>query len=77
MADTIENVRRRRGTVSGRLTRIEQDISSLEEKETLTDSERRKVKRLMDQVKEHYLEFEKRHMEVLDFIEQDDQTALD
>ena len=77
MADTIANVRRRRGTVRGRLTRIERDISSLEEKETLTPSERRKIKRLKDQVKEHDQEFERRHMEVLDFIEEEDQTALD
>ena len=42
MADTIANVRRRRGTVRGRLTRIERDISYLEEKETLTPSERNK-----------------------------------
>ena len=76
MADTIATVRRRRGTVRGRLTRIERDISSLEEKETLTPSERRKIMRLNDQVKEHDQEFEKRHMEVLDFIEEEDQVAL-
>ena len=63
--------------VRGRLTRIERDISPLEEKETLTPSERRKIKRLKDQVKEHDQDFEKRHMEVLDFIEEEDQTALD
>ena len=77
MADTIANVRRRRGTVRGRLTRIERDISSLEDKETLTPSEQRKIKRLKDQVEEHDQEFEKRHMEVLDFIEEEDQAALD
>ena len=60
----------------GRLTRIERDISSLEEKETLTPSERRKIKHLKDQVKEHDQEFERRHMEVLDFIEEEDQVAL-
>ena len=77
MADTIASVRRRRGTVRGRLTRIERDISSLEEKETLTPSERKKIMRLKDQVKEHDQEFEKRNMEVLDFIEEEDQTTLD
>ena len=77
MADTIANVRMRRGTVRGRLTRIERDISSLEGKETLTPSERRKIKRLKDQVKEHDQEFEKRNMEVIDFIEEEDQAALD
>ena len=61
----------------GRLTRLERDISSLEEKETVTPSDQRKIKRLKDQVKEHDQEFEKRHMEVLDFIEEEDQAALD
>ena len=60
MAYTIANVRRRRGTVRGRLTRRERDISSLEEKETLTPSERKRIVRLNDQVKEHDQEFEKR-----------------
>ena len=77
MADTIATVRRRRGTVRGRLTRIERDISSLEEKETITPSERKRIAHLKDQVKEHDQEFEKRHMEVLDFIEEEDQTTLD
>ena len=77
MEDTIANVRRRRGTVGGRLTRIERDISSLEEEETLTPSDQRKIKRLKDQVKEHDQEFEKRNVEVLDFIEEEDQAALD
>ena len=60
----------------GRLTRIERDISSLEEKETLTPSERRKIMRLKDQVKEHDQEFEKRYMEVVNFIEEENQVAL-
>ena len=77
MADKIANIRRRRGTVLGRLTRIERGISSLEEKETLTPSERRKIKRLKDQIREHDQEFETRHMVVLDFIEEEDQTDLD
>ena len=76
MADTIATVRRRRGTVRGRLTRIERDISSLEEKETPTPSQRKRIVRLNDQVKEHDQEFEKRHMEVLDFIEEEDLVAL-
>ena len=70
MADTIANVRRRRGTVRGRLTLIERDISYLEEKETLTPSDQRKIKHLKDQVKEHDQEFQKRHIEVLEFIEE-------
>ena len=77
MADTIENVRRRRGTERGGLTRIGRGISSLEEKETLIPSDQRKSKRLKDQVKEHDQEFEKRLLEVLDFIKEVDQAALD
>ena len=56
--------------VRGRLTCIERDISSLEEKETLTLSEQRKIKHLKNQVKEHDQEFEKRHKNrVSDLIE--------
>ena len=76
MSDAIASARRRRGTVRGHLTRIERDIEKLEEKETLSPSDRRKVKRLKDQVKENDREFEQRHIEVLDFIESEDQTTL-
>ena len=38
----MANVRRRRGTLRGCMTRIERDISSLEDKETLTPSDQRK-----------------------------------
>ena len=48
----------------------------MEDKGTLTPSDQRKIKRLKDQVKEHDQEFEKRLMEVLDFIEED-QAVLD
>ena len=68
MSDTIASARRRRGTVRGRLTRTEWDIEKLEEKETLSPADRRKVKRLKDQVKENDREFEQRHIEVLNFI---------
>ena len=61
----------------GRLTHIGWDISSLEAKEMLTPSDQQKIISLKDQVKEHNQEFKKRHMEVLDFIEEEDQTALD
>ena len=77
MADTIANLSRRRGTVRGRLIRIQRYISCLEDKEILTPSDQRKIKRLKDQVKEHDQEFEKRQMEVLDFIDEKDQGALD
>ena len=48
----------------------------MEEKETLSLSDQRKIKRLKDQVKEHDQEFKKGHIEVLDFIEEEDQAAL-
>ena len=47
------------------------------ERNTITPSDQRKIKCLKDQVKEHDQEFEKRHIEVLDFIEEEDQAALD
>ena len=77
MADPIANVRRRRGTVGGRLTRIEPEISSLEDKEKLTPSYQRKIKRLKDQVKGYDQDFEKRRIVVLNFIEEEDQDTLD
>ena len=73
----IVNVRRLRDKVRDRLTHIERDTSPLEDKEMLTLSEQRKIKHLKDQVKEHDQEFEKRHIEVVDFIEEEDQAALD
>ena len=44
MTDTIEITRRRRGTVRGRLTRIEWDIAVLEGIDELTPSDLRKVR---------------------------------
>ena len=38
---------------------------------------KRKIKRLNNQVKQHDQEFEKHHIEVLDFIEEEDKAALD
>ena len=61
----------------GRLTRIEKDIAKLEGKETLGPSDKRKLKRLLDQVKDDDREFEERHLEVLNYIKEDDQDALD
>ena len=40
MTSMITNVRRHLGMVRGRLTRIERDISSLEDKQKLTPSDR-------------------------------------
>ena len=77
MTDTIGNSRRRRGAMRARLTRIERDIATLEEKESLAPLDQRKVKRLKEQVEEIDRDFEQRHVEVLNFIESEDRTTLD
>ena len=77
MSDTIIGAKRRRGTVRGRLTRIERDITTLETKEGLTPVDQRKVKRLKEQVKETDREYEERHVQVLDFIKEEDKETLD
>ena len=41
MTDTVETARRRRGTVRGKLTRIELDIAALEGNEEITLSDLR------------------------------------
>ena len=73
---TIASARRRRGILRGRLTRIERDIANLEEKEGLAHQDQRKVERLMEQIKENDAEFEQRHLDVLDFIEEEDADTL-
>ena len=77
MSETIVSARRRRGTLRGRLTRIERDIAALEAKETMSPEDRRKAKRLDEQLREIDRDFEQRHCEVLDFIKEDDKTTLD
>ena len=51
-----------------RLTRIEKDISKLEEKEELSPLDGKKIRRLNELAREHDREFEERHVEVLNFI---------
>ena len=74
---TVRTARRRRGAVRARLTRVEKDIAKLEGKTELVSSDQRKIKRLMEQVKEDDKEFEERHLEVLNFIDEGDQDSLD
>ena len=74
---TIATARRRRGAVRGRLTRTERDIAKLEGKSSLSPSDQRKIKRLMEHVKEDDREFEERHLEVLSFIKEEDKDAID
>ena len=61
----------------GRLARIEKDIAKMEGKETLGPSDKRKIKRLLEQVKDDDKEFEERHLDVLNHISEEDQDALD
>ena len=58
-----------------RLTWIKRDIVKLEDKEGLTYSDQRKIKRLKEKAKEHDRDFEQRH--VLNFIKTEDKAALD
>ena len=73
---TAVNARRRRGIVRGRLTRIGKDIAILEGQEEFTPDDRRVVEHLLEQLKDNDSIFEQRHMEVLNFIEEEDQEAL-
>ena len=73
---TIANAKRRHDTVHGRLTRMEKDISKLEEKEGVTSFGLMKIKHLKELAKKHDCEFEQRHIEVLNFIEAEDKAAL-
>ena len=74
--NTVVSARRRRGMLRGRLTRIERDIATLEGKEDLTHQDRRKVERLLEQLKDNDSNFEQRHLEVLSFIQEEDQETL-
>ena len=60
-----------------RLTRMEKDIGKLEEKEELISSDKGKIIRLKELVKEYDREFEERHVEVLNFIVSEDTAALE
>ena len=77
MSDNIVSARRRRGTLRGRLTRIERDINALEAKETLSPSDRGKAKRLDDELREIDRDFEQCDVEVLDFIKEEDRATLE
>ena len=58
-------------------TRIEKDIAKMEGKKTLGPSDKRKIKRLLEQVKDDDKEFEERHIEVLNYINEEHQDAID
>ena len=58
------------------LTCIERDIATLEGIEKLTLQDRRMVECLLEQLKDNDSSFEQRHLEVLNFIEEEDQETL-
>ena len=60
-----------------RPTRMEKDISKLEEKEELTPSDGKKIRRLKELAKEHDRDFEECHVEVLNFIAAEDTAGLE
>ena len=74
--NTVRSARRRRGILRRRLTRIERDITTLEGTEELTLDDRRMVEHLLEQFKDNDSTFEQRHIEILNFIEEEDQEAL-
>ena len=73
----IASARWRHGVVCGCLTRIEKDIAEMEGKETLGSSEKRKIKHLLEQVKDDDKKFVERHLKVLNHISKEDQDTLD
>ena len=72
----IGSAKRHRGTVRARLTRIKKDIGKCEEKEELSPSDVKKIRRLKELAKELDCEFEECHVEVLNFIAAEDTAAL-
>ena len=76
MMENIESARRHRGIIRRRLTHIERNFTSLERKEELVHPDQWKVERLLGQVKEIDANFETRHLEVLDLIEEGYEDTL-
>ena len=71
----IASAKRHRGMVRARLTWMEKDMGKLEEKEELTPSDGKKVRRLKELAKEHDREFKEHHVEVLNIIVAEDTAA--
>ena len=74
---TISTARRLRGAVRSRLTSIQKAIAKLESKMTLGSNDQRRIRRLLEQVKVDDRELEERHLEVLNFIEEEDRETLE
>ena len=60
-----------------RLTQMEKDIGKMEEKEEFTPLEGKKIRRMKELARQFDCEFEKRHIEVLNFIAAEDTVALE
>ena len=60
----------------GRITRIERDIATFRRQGRTTLKDRRNVERLLEQLKDNDSSFEQRHLEVLNFIQAEDQETL-
>ena len=74
---TITTARRHRGAVLNGLTSIEKDVAKLEGKRMLRPSDQRRIKRLLEQVKEDDREFKECLLDVLNFIEEEDCGTLE
>ena len=75
--ESIKTVRRRRGGVRACLTWVKRDTAKLEGKSELASNDEWKIKRLLEQVKKDDKDFEQRHLEVLNFIDEEDQDSLE
>ena len=63
--------------MQGRLTRVERDINKLDSKSLLGPSDQRTIKRLLEQLKEDDRKFEEHHLDVLNFLKEEDKDAID
>ena len=71
------SARRHCGTTRSRLTKVEKDVIQLEQKvqnADLESSDQKKIKRLREEMMKYDRDFEERHLEVLDSI---DESATD
>ena len=74
------SARRHRGTVRSRLTKVEKDVIQLEQKVQDSDLEscdQKKIKRLREEVIKYDRDFEERHLEVLDSIDESAEDTLE
>ena len=73
----IASARRQQGAVRSHLTRIEREIAKMKGKETPGPSDKWKIERLLEHVKDDDKEFEECHLEVLSYVSEEDQNTID